>query len=83
MTTVAAIREVLRDALQLGERADYLNAESALFGEIPEFDSMAVVTVLTMIEEEFDIVIHDEEVTAELFLTVGSLARFVEQKADE
>jgi len=74
------VRELLRSALQLGERADRLTAGSGLLGSIPEFDSMAVVTVVTMIEDEFGITIDDDEVSAEIFETVGSLADFVARK---
>lgn len=73
-------REILRDTLQLGERADQLTAASPLLGAIPEFDSMAVVTVLTMVEEEFGIEIDDDEVSADVFETMGSLADFVSRK---
>lgn len=74
------IREILRDTLQLGDRADELTSTSPLLGSIPEFDSMAVVTVLTMVEEEFGIAIDDDEVSGEIFTTVGSLADFVAGK---
>ena len=74
------VRNILRDTLQLGERADQLEASTPLLGGIPEFDSMAVVTVLTMIEDELEITIEDDEVSAEVFETVGSLAEFVSSK---
>jgi acyl carrier protein len=74
------IRDILRSTLQLGDRADQLTAESPLMGAIPEFDSMAVVTVLTMVEEEFGVEIDDDEVSADIFETVGSLVQFVAEK---
>lgn len=77
---VEEIKQVLRDTLQLGPRADKLTADSPLLGAIPEFDSMAVVTVLTMVEEEFGITVDDDEVSADIFATVGTFARFVEDK---
>jgi acyl carrier protein len=77
---IEEIRAILRETLQLGDRADSLTAESPLLGAIPEFDSMAVVTVITTIEDDFDLTIDDDEVSAEVFETVGSLAGFVEQK---
>ena len=49
-------------------------------GAIPEFDSSAVVTVLTMVEDEFGVEIDDDEVSAENFETVGSLVEFVTMK---
>jgi len=76
------IKEILRDSLQLGERADQLTASSPLLGSVPEFDSMAVVTVLTMAEEEFGIEIDDDEVSADIFETVGSLADFIAGKVN-
>lgn len=83
MPMLNEIREILRDTLQLGRRADDLSAGSPLFGAIPEFDSMAVVTVLTMVEEEFGIAIEDDEVSADIFATVGSLAEFVSHKVSD
>jgi len=77
-----SIREILRNTLQLGQRADQLTPESPLLGAIPEFDSMAVVTVLTMVEEEFGIEIEDDEVFADVFETVGALADFVAVRVD-
>jgi acyl carrier protein len=80
MDHTARLRNILRDALQLGARADTLTPASRLLGALPEFDSMAVVTVLTMIEDEFGITIHDDEVSAEAFETVATLAAFVTRK---
>ncbi len=77
-----SIREVLRSALQLGDRADELTTSSPLLGAVPEFDSMAVVTVLTLIEEEFGIEIEDDDVSADAFETVGALADFVATRVD-
>ena len=77
---VDEVKEILRDTLQLGERADQLTQDSQLLGAVPEFDSMAVVTVLTYVEEEFGVEIQDDEVSAEIFATVGSLADFVSAK---
>ncbi|HEY7378239.1 MAG TPA: phosphopantetheine-binding protein [Steroidobacteraceae bacterium] len=81
MNPVDRIRAILRDTLQLGARADSLTEQSRLLGVIPEFDSIAVVSVVTMIEEEFGITVHDDELSADTFETVGSLVRFVAGKA--
>lgn len=80
METIDRLRGVLRDALQLGQRAQGLSENSPLMGAIPELDSMAVVTVLTMIEDQFGFTIADDEITADSFATLGSLLRFVEGK---
>lgn len=44
---------------------------------------MAVVTVVTGIEEQFGIVIDDEDLTEETFATMGSLSSFVDRKRAE
>ena len=81
MDTIERVRKILRDSLNLGDRAEKLTPESPLLGGLPEFDSMAVVTVVTMIEDELGITIDDDELSAEIFATVGSLAAFLSQKA--
>jgi acyl carrier protein len=80
MNTLDRLRGILRDTLHLGARADSLTAASPLLGAIPEFDSMAVVTVLTMIEDDFGITVSDDEVSADVFETLGTLSKFVEEK---
>lgn len=77
------IRMLLDQVLQLGGRSSRFNRDTALLGSIPEFDSMAVVNLLTAIEESFGIVIDDDEISAEAFETVGSLADFVTRKVAE
>ena len=80
MEIQARLKNILAGTLQLGARAESLTAGSPLLGAIPEFDSMAVVTVLTMIEDEFGITVEDDEVSADVFETLGALAAFVEAK---
>lgn len=74
------IREILRDTLQLGEVADHLTESSSLIGGLPELDSMAIVAVLTAIEEQFGITIEDDAITASDFSTVGTLCSFVKRR---
>lgn len=76
------MRRILRDALQLGARAEALTEKSRLLGEIPEFDSIAVISVITMLEEEFGITIDDDELSGDVFQTVGSLSGFIAEKVN-
>ena len=80
MNVIDGIKLVLRNTLQLGDRVEQFDTSTQLFGTLPEFDSMAVVTVITALEEQFQIQVDDEDITAETFETVGSLARLVEGK---
>lgn len=75
------LRAVMADVLGLGEaRAAALTEASELFGALPEFDSMAVGTVLTELEDRLGIIIDDDEVDGELFATFGSLLAFCRTK---
>lgn len=80
MTQIDRVRRILGDALQLGPRADALREDSRLLGAIPEFDSMAVVTLINAVEERFDIMVADDEISAETFETVGAVHAFIRDK---
>jgi acyl carrier protein len=80
MNTFEGVRLIVGDVLQLGTRTAALTADSALLGNIPEFDSMAVVSVITALEDNFGIIVEDDEIDAATFETLGSLAAFVDGK---
>ncbi len=81
MSNVNDIVSIIRDVLVIGDRANTFDADTQLLGVLPEFDSMAVVALITAIEEEYGIAIDDDEISAETFETVGSLAQMVEEKS--
>jgi acyl carrier protein len=75
------VKNILADVLSLDDAAkNALNEHSALLGSIPELDSMAVVNLITALEEQFGISVDDDEISATTFETLGSLTAFVQQK---
>jgi acyl carrier protein len=80
MSAIEDVKQVLADVLQLGDRAQRFQASTPLLGSVAELDSMAVVSVITGIEQHFGITVHDDEISASTFETVGTLAEFVERK---
>jgi acyl carrier protein len=80
MDTYDTLRVILEETLQIGDRAQSLDADTPLLGHLPELDSMAVVEVVTSIEVKFSITVHDDEVNAEVFESFGSLAAFIDEK---
>lgn len=78
--TLDEVRAVVAGTLGIEDRAPTLVASTPLIGSLPELDSMAVVELIAALEQRFDIVIDDEEITGELFETLGSLATFVDTK---
>ena len=77
-TDITALRQLLAEVLDLGERADGLQLDSPLLGALPEFDSLAVVSLITALQKRFGIEIHDEDIDPDMFETVGSLQRFID-----
>ena len=71
---------VVDTVLNLRGRATALKLDSALLGSIPELDSMAVVGVITALEERFGFAVDDDEIEGSTFATLGSLVAFVESK---
>jgi acyl carrier protein len=79
--TESTLRSILADILGLGDaRAAALTPDSGLFGALPEFDSMAVATVLAEMEDRLGIIIDDSDVDGELFETFGALLAFARAK---
>ncbi|WP_421621959.1 acyl carrier protein [Alkalilimnicola ehrlichii] len=83
MSSLDQVREILDSALSLNGRARSFDRDTVLLGDLPELDSMAVVSILTALEEQLGIMIDDEDVSAETFETLGTLADFVDSKLAE
>lgn len=78
VNTDLVLRQVLQDVLGLEpERVAEFDADTGLFGHLPELDSMAVAGLLTEVEDRLDIIIDDDEVEAEMLETYGGLRDFV------
>lgn len=71
---------LLEQVLSLNGRSSTFTLETPLLGSIPELDSMAVVTLITTLEEQFGLVVDDDDMDGATFATVGSLVDFVKNK---
>jgi acyl carrier protein len=76
---LADVKAAVIDTLGIEDRADALDAETSL-ASIPELDSMAVIELVVELERRFGFTVEDDDITAEVFDTVGSLAAFVDSK---
>jgi len=70
-------------AAQLGPNypPESFNDDTPLLGAIPELDSMAVVGILTAVEEELGVTVDDDEISAESFVTFSSLRTLLFKEA--
>ncbi|MCG8611334.1 MAG: acyl carrier protein [Pseudomonadales bacterium] len=78
MSELDQVKAVLSDVL--GVDASGFDESTVLLGAIPEFDSMAVVSIITALEDNLGIFVEDDEISAETFETLGALASFVQSK---
>lgn len=74
------VLRVLDEVLSLNGRTKSFGRDTPLLGAIPELDSMAVVTLITTLEEQFGFIVDDDEIDGDTFATVGSLVDFVSPK---
>lgn len=74
------VLNILDEVLLLKGRGARFGPTTPLLGALPELDSMAVLTVITTLEERFGFTIHDDEVDGAVFATLGSLTNFVAAK---
>ncbi|ACV37579.1 acyl carrier protein [Accumulibacter sp.] len=71
---------VLDEVLSLKGRARGFALDTPLLGAIPELDSMAVVALITTLEERFGFAVDDDEIDGSVFATLATLVAFVEGK---
>lgn len=72
VSTTHVLAEVLAELL--GGAPERFTPDTELFGSLPELDSLALVELITVIEERFGFELDEEDITAEVFGTVESLA---------
>ncbi len=71
---------VLDEVLSLKGRASQFALDTPLLGALPELDSMAVIALITTIEERFGIIIEDDEIDGSVFASLATLVDFVHSK---
>ena len=82
-TTDRKLRAILADVLGLKpDQVAEFTADTGLFGDLPELDSMAVAGLLTEMEDRLHIVIDEDEIDGDIFETYGSLLAFTRAKRD-
>lgn len=74
--TAGALADVLSELL--GGPVERYAPGTELFGSLPELDSLALVELITAIEGRFGFEMDDNDITAEVFGTVASLAAHVD-----
>ena len=77
MAVINQLKQLLSETLSI-DTSDF-DEQTELLGAIPEFDSMAIMTLIIEMENQFGVSIADDDIDAETFATFGSLASFISQ----
>lgn len=80
MQVLEEVKTLLTETLHLGERGKNLDGNTHLLGNLPELDSMAVIHLITALEDRFGIAVEDDDISASTFDTLASLTAFIESK---
>ena len=80
MDVTRQVIAALEGSLGIPGRLASADHQTPLLGAIPELDSMAVVAVLTALEERFGLALDDDEIDGSTFANVGALVDLVERK---
>ncbi len=76
---IQEIKRLLIDIMSLDINPSDMDDDALLLGDIPEFDSMAIVSVITALEENYGFSSADDELTAEVFESIDTVVEFVQQ----
>ncbi|WP_198262610.1 acyl carrier protein [sulfur-oxidizing endosymbiont of Gigantopelta aegis] len=80
MTHLEQIKRILIETLELDESFNDSDSETLLLGNVAEFDSMGVISVITALEEQFGIIVEDDDISGDTFETLGTLDQFLDTK---
>lgn len=78
--TIQKIKDLFISRLKIKISPDQINEETTLFGpDSLGLDSIDVLELVVGIKKEFGIEIVDKDVAKEVFISVGTMARFIEE----
>jgi acyl carrier protein len=78
------VKNIIVQTLELELPSSSINDDDVIFnGGGVEFDSFAALQIILGIEEEFNLYFDDEQLSEEMFYSVGQLCDFVERLLNE
>lgn len=77
-STLDEVKGLVANVLGIEDRLDSMDGSTEMLGSMPELDSLAVVGLVTAIEERFGFEVEQADFTADVLETLGTLASFVD-----
>ena len=79
----AKIRKIIVEHLELDVKVKQVTVETPLIDGGLNMDSINVLELISLIEEEFGIAVRDEDMSVELIGTIASLAAYIRKQLEE
>jgi acyl carrier protein len=73
------IENFIIEELLLGNGRNYINPDESLISS-GIIDSLALMRLITFVEEQFDVVVEDDEVLPQNFETINIISEFLSNK---
>lgn len=77
---LVTLTHILHETLSPGDKAIAFTRYTPLPSSVPELESMAVVSLITAMQENFLMSIEHDEISAKVVTSVGTLNDFVDAK---
>lgn len=77
------VTNIIATQLDVKIRREVIRPDSILMEDGLGLDSIAIIELVTLVEEHFSIKFREQDLTLDTFRTVASLASFVEQRLVE
>jgi acyl carrier protein len=74
------LKEIIVKKLDVNLTLDEIDENVSLYEDGLGLDSIAIVDLIVTIEKDFSIAIEDEELNADLFKNLSTLAEFIQKK---
>jgi acyl carrier protein len=78
-STQDRIKDLIVEKVLVGVNPDEISNDSELVAELG-LDSIQIIGLIGGLEEEFDIILEDDDLDFELFSTINNLAKLVDGK---
>lgn len=77
------IKRIIVEELELGDKVKHVTGETQLIDGGLNMDSINVLELISLIEEEFGITVRDEDMSVELLGNIASLSAYVRKQLEE
>lgn len=76
--SLATAKVLLNEVLPV-KGIDQWHTETPMLGALPDFDSMTMVTLITLVEERLGVFVSDADIKADDFMTLGAFAQWIQR----